>query len=180
MKAPSRHPSDRRSRVSGNALIEFALLLPFLLVLVLGMVDLSFLLGRKLTLTHLSREAASGLSRGSTFDETFAAVLAADGDLALDGPSGRVILTTVTADAGGATAITRQERRGGLGASSAVGFLGTGQSSAPATIPNGAALPAGMTLSVVEVFSQQPLVAGPFIGGPGAGGTLVLRSLAAF
>ena len=93
---------------SGNAFIEFSIILPFLLLLLVGLIDLCILLDEQLTLTHLSREAASVFSRGAGFDETFSAITSADGSLELDGKEGRIILTKISLDNKGRPVITAQ------------------------------------------------------------------------
>jgi hypothetical protein len=167
---------NRRSGERGSAILEFAFLLPLLVVLVLGMADLSLLLGKKIDLTHISRESASILSRGGTFQQTFDAIDTADPGLS--GPGGRIIITSVVVDPDGAPLIVRQERRGGLSLSSRIGYLPGGEASVPATIPNGVILPPGATVSFVEVFTSRSLFARDLI--PGWGGALVLGSLGAF
>jgi Flp pilus assembly protein TadG len=163
----------------GTSVLEFALLLPLLLLLLIGMVDLCVLLDSELRLTHLSREAANVFSRGAGFDETIAALTNAGGSLQLDGPTGRVILTKISLDKEGDAVITAQRAIGGLNRSSVVGTLPEGASSTPAIIPNGRRIPQHMSLVVVELFSQQQHFYGRSGLAPGKG-TIVLGSLAVF
>lgn len=163
----------------GNAFIEFTIILPFLLLLLVGLVDLCILLDEQLTLVHLSREAASVFSRGAGFDETFAAIINADGSLQLDGDAGRIILTKISLDDKGRPIITAQRSIGDLNRISRVGTLPSGATMAPATIPNGRKVPASMSLVVVELFSEQQFILGKPKIAPGEG-AIVLRSLAAF
>jgi len=163
----------------GTSVLEFALLLPLLLLLLIGMVDLCVLLDSELRLTHLSREAANVFSRGAGFDETFAALTNAGGSLQLDGPTGRVILTKISLDNEGDAVITAQRAIGGLNRSSAVGTLPPGASSTPAVVPNGRRIPPNMSLVVVELFSQQQHFYGRTRLAPGQG-TIVLGSIAVF
>lgn len=162
----------------GTAVLEFAVFLPFLILALVGFVDICLLLSNQINLSHISREAASSMSRGASLAETAGVIVQAEGNLGLDGPGGRIILTEVFRPTGGAPVIVAQQSFGGLQQSSAVGTLPPGDDSAPAAIPNGAELPEGMTLSVVEVFSQQGLFGGPELTGTLA--TLTLSSLAAF
>jgi Flp pilus assembly protein TadG len=163
--------SDNR----GNALVEFAVLLPLLLLLVLVITDLCLLLDHQMRLIHLSREAASVLSRGASFDETFVAITAADGPLGLDGARGRIILTRVTLDENGNPIVGEQRSIGRLSRASTVGNSPGG----PATIPNGRSLPGKMSVVVVELFSQQRHFMGRTAIAPGQG-PIVLSSLAAY
>jgi len=164
----------------GTSVLEFALLLPLLLLLLIGMVDLCVLLDSELRLTHLSREAANVFSRGAGFDETFAALANADGNLQLDGWNGRAILTKISLHpTTGAPMITAQRTMGGLNRSSSVGTLPPGATSAPASVPNGRVIPPNMSLVVVELFSQQQHFYGRSRLAPGQG-NIVLGSLAAF
>ncbi|HST10261.1 MAG TPA: TadE/TadG family type IV pilus assembly protein, partial [Terriglobales bacterium] len=82
----------------GSAIVEFAIALPLLLLMLLGLVDLCVLLDAKMRLICLGREAANVLSRGADFPQTFAAIENADGKLELDGANGCIILTRVSLD----------------------------------------------------------------------------------
>jgi len=187
MSRMSRVESDRTPRVEhartgsprgGQSVVEFALILPIVLGLFVGMAELGLFLYRQVSLTHLSREAAAVLSRGATFDATFEALAAADGSLDLDGPKGRIILTEIRRVGEGTPIIVHQEARGGLGRSSVFGSLQPNHPESPATVPNGMTLPPGMSLWGVEVFSkQEPLAGGLSIGG---GSSIVLGGMAAF
>ncbi len=169
---------DRRRGERGNALIEFALLATLMAVLLYGMIDICFLLGAKVTITHLSREAANALSRGSTMDETLAAIRNADDNLALDGPDGRVFVTLMSTNVDGDAFITGQQRMGALDVTSRVGTYGG--PATPGQIPNGQLVAPNTPVSVVEIYARRRLFAGQLIGGIGSGGTIVLRAAGAF
>jgi len=166
----------------GTSVLEFALLLPLLLLLLIGMIDLCVLLDSELRLTHLSREAANVLSRGAGFEETFAALTSAGRGLEFDGPKGKAILTKISLDKHGNPVITAQRSIGGLNRSSACGTLPDGATSVPAVIPNGRTVPPHLSLMVVELFTEQQ----HFYGKSGLAsekdkkGTIVLGSLAVF
>jgi hypothetical protein len=163
----------------GSAVVELAFMMPMLLVLLLGCADVCLLLERQVRLIHLGREAANVYSRGSTATETLAAVVLADGNLNLDGSTGRVILTRVERDQNGNPVIVEQEKRGSLPANSSVGTMGPGGNPVPAHLPNGGSMPPYSSLVVVEMFSQQ-LTRFPAPGIWDDTGPLVLRSLAVF
>ena len=114
-------PKDLLKNSKGTSVIEFALLLPLLMLLFVGMVDLCTLLDSELRLIHLSREAANVFSRGAGFDETFAALTTASGSLQLDGPNGRAILTKISL-VDGEPVVTAQRTIGELNRSSVVGM----------------------------------------------------------
>lgn len=163
----------------GVAVVEFAIALPFLILILLGLVDLCVLLDAKMKLVCLSREAANVLSRGAGFQQTFLAIENADGALDLDGPNGCMILTRISLDANGNAIITAQQTIGGLKHTSALGTLPPNAASAPATVPNGRTVPPGMSLVVAELFSQHEHFYGKSGLIPG-GQTIVMGSLAAF
>ena len=87
--------ATNRINQRGNATVEFAFLLPLLLAVIMIMVNLGFLLDHQLKIIHLGREAASVLSRGSSFNEAFTAVQNADGSWGAVGtrPEQRLYLT---------------------------------------------------------------------------------------
>jgi hypothetical protein len=161
----------------GTAVLEFAGLLPVMVITCLGLADLGILLERKVKMVHIAREAASHFSRGADYNQTFNAIASADGPLDLDGALGKIILTEVELNNDGDPVIIRQEERGNLGVSSAIGTLPPGWPSSPATIPNGQELPADMTLYVVELFSGQGLLVGQAWADQDL---VILRSIAAF
>ena len=59
----------RSNKSAAQSLIEFALLLPLLLLLILGAMDLGRLVTTKLALTNAAREGANFLSRNAFADE---------------------------------------------------------------------------------------------------------------
>jgi hypothetical protein len=168
-----------RMNQRGTSVLEFALLLPLLLLLLVGMIDLCVLLDSELRLTHLSREAANVLSRGAGFNETFTALTSAGAGLQLDGPSGKAILTKISLDKHGNPVITAQKSIGGLNRVSSCGTLPDGATSTPAIIPNGRKVPQHLSLMVVELFTEQQHFYGKSGLAPGQG-MIVLGSLAVF
>ncbi len=63
MFARKRRKTDEGRQASGNAVVELALVLPFLLLVVAGVVDLGLLYWEKHVLTNASREGARAGSR---------------------------------------------------------------------------------------------------------------------
>jgi len=163
----------------GNSLVEFTLLLPLLLLVILGCSEICLLLERQVRLIHLSREAANVYSRGAVAQQTLDGIRMAEGDLDLDGDSGEAILSRVARDAMGNPVITERLVMGRLAEPSAIGDVPSGGLPAPATIPNGRAIPPNMSLVVVELYSLQPqrfIAPGIWTGRS----PLVLRSVAVF
>lgn len=139
------HQSPARRR--GIALVELALVVPFLLILVFGMVDFGRFLISRNKITNLSREAANLASRETPFLDTLHAIFAASGSLDLQ-QNGFVILTQVERDQNGNRVITKQASDGGEPHASHIGTLG----GAP-NLPGSTNLPqAGQILMVAEVF----------------------------
>lgn len=162
----------------GNALVEFTLLLPLLLLVILGCSEICLLLERQVRLIHLSREAASVYSRGAVAEQTLQGIRQAEGDLGLDGESGEVILSRISRDATGNPVITERLTMGRLDEPSEVGDA-SGGVPAPAHVPNGRAIPPNTSLVVVELYSLQParfVAPGIWTGRS----PLVLRSVAVF
>ena len=51
---------------SGQSMVEFALVLPILLLLVMGIIEFSFIFANYLAMSNASREAARAISLGNT------------------------------------------------------------------------------------------------------------------
>jgi Flp pilus assembly protein TadG len=139
---------------SGQAMIEFAVIVPLMLVLMFALVDFGRALTSMQAMIGLSREGSNLASRGETLPQSAAAVMAGDAPLDLSG-SGEVIVTSVT-NINQVPTITGQASKGGISRSSKIGHgLGT-----VAKVPSAAAtmLQPGQTIFVTEVFySYQPV-----------------------
>jgi hypothetical protein len=59
---------------SGQTIVEFALLLPFLVVLLLGVIELSYALVDQHVVTRLAREGSNLISRDTAFQDAAAAM----------------------------------------------------------------------------------------------------------
>lgn len=71
-------PKDRILRsTSGQALIELTLIVPFMLLLAYGVVEVGSVISTYLTLTHTTREGANLASRGTVADTALDAIIAA-------------------------------------------------------------------------------------------------------
>jgi Flp pilus assembly protein TadG len=109
----------------GSALVEFALVLPFLLILVFAVVDVGQLVQTRLILTNVAREGGSIGSRQDSLDVNLPALLVASGrPLDLSGADGKLIVTRIRSGQSSAQPLPTVERRmqtGGFAASSGVG-----------------------------------------------------------
>ena len=75
----------------GQAVAEFALVLPLLLFLFLGMVEIGNALSVSYTLSKLSREAANIASRGTSLDTVLTVVASSGQDIKLARRGGSVV-----------------------------------------------------------------------------------------
>lgn len=142
-----RAPNHRSGR--GVVAVEFAIILPVLLVLMLAIVELGRAILMRQVLVNLSREAANLASRGTAFDDAIEAVQISSAplDLAADG---YVIVTEVFRNAGGNVTIRRREAAGAFPQASRIGAAIGGPATLPATavpIP-----PLNQSAVVAEVF----------------------------
>lgn len=141
----------RRARWHGKGLaaVEFAMVLPVLLLIFFGIVDLGRAVLTRQILTNLSREAANLASRGTSLADTLAAIQisAAPLDLAANG---KLIVTEVLRDTNGQLKVYAQLTSGGLSNPSRVGQgIGNAAQLPPASPP---VPPNGQTLMAAEVF----------------------------
>ena len=145
----------------GQALIERALALPLLLLLVLGVVELSNMLNSYLVLTHLTREGANSTSRGtdSTIDSDLDAVIAAaEPVIRSDNPGQwKVIYSQIVPGDPPADPEKYQIRRlgtwirGGFGKESKIGFPDSPVNWAELGVASGS-ISRGNSFHVVEVY----------------------------
>jgi Flp pilus assembly protein TadG len=139
----------KRRDCRGVAVVEFAMVLPIMLVLMFGIVELGRAVLTRQVMLNVSREAANLASRGTTMNDAIAAVQMSAAPLDLPA-RGYVILTEVRRDGNNALRIYQQRALGATPEASRVG-VGVGSlASLPATptpIP-----PPGFNLFVAEVF----------------------------
>lgn len=109
-----------RSRERGAALVEFALLMPLLLMLFLGIVSVGVAYNHQLSLTHAAREAArfaatlpvENFASKSAWLDTVAAQAIANGTGTLaDGTPGRAVCVAYVYPQGTSTGTDPTERR---------------------------------------------------------------------
>ena len=120
----TRRPFAGRNGRRGTALIEFALILPILIILVLATVDFGRLIQARLIISNVSREGGSLAARQTTVDTSLITVLKESGKpLNLIGADGKIIITRVKAGLStGAPnpTIATQDSRGTLARSSTI------------------------------------------------------------
>lgn len=140
-------PNPPRGK-SGQALLEFVFVGIFLLMLVFGLIDFGRALMTRQTLVAVSREGANLASRGTSLDDTLAAVNTSAQPLNLLS-NGYIIVTAVYRQPNGALRVQDQRKAGALPHPSRVGNTIGG----PATLPSTTAEvpPRGRTLYAVEV-----------------------------
>jgi hypothetical protein len=138
-----------RAGERGVAVGELAIILPLLLIVLLGIIDLGRLVTGYQTLNDMSREAANLVSRGASVDTAIAALSASNtGPVDVIGEGAIIISTLARRSDGDPTPwVVDQYRHGSIPSSaSRVGSL-----DGPARVPNVDALEAGVTVMAVEV-----------------------------
>jgi hypothetical protein len=176
-----RKPFAGRNGSRGTALIEFALILPILIILVMVTVDFGRLIQARLIISNVSREGGSIASRQTTVDTSLITVLKESGKpLNLIGADGKIIITRIRAGQSAGVpnpTIVTQDSRGTLGRNSAIGTVGASPTIAASiydrlvfktsTIPP-RAIADIPEVTVVEVFYKyRPIT--PFARGFGGG-----------
>jgi Flp pilus assembly protein TadG len=174
----------KRRREAGQALFEFGVMLPFLLALILGVVEFGYTLFQTQVITNLGREGSNLISRNTTIADAETALTAAatTGPVRL-GTTGKVIFSVITLGSGGSNAnqpiILQRHSTGGLTAQSKLGNPAqTAYGASPdyrandanndasirvtGALPNGLTLAAGDIVYVTEVFSTRTQIV-PFL-----------------
>lgn len=143
-----RTQNGRRNHERGVVLSEFTILLPILLVIMMGLVDLGRVIYAHQIMTDLTREAANLVSRGSTAAEAYVASDLDEGPIQVAAHGGMIISTVTRRDLNDPTPwIVGQVRNGPLG--NVASRIGT--DNGPAEIPNVDEIELGVTLMAVEI-----------------------------
>ena len=103
----------RPGRCRGNSLIEFALILPLLLMLALGVVDYGWAIQYENILTGMSREAANLSARTTALPDYIINAVASTAEPLTMSSGGMVYLTTLVGRADGTGAVQSQSRLAG-------------------------------------------------------------------
>lgn len=145
---------------SGQAMTEFALIVPLLLILVTASIDFGRALYTLQVMAELTRQGSNLASRNDTLPNAVAAVIAGESGLNI-AKSGEVIITQVTNT--GTTAsptytMTGQASSGGVAAASRVGTYSTATgakntATMPAAFTPGT-LQASQSTYVTEIYYQ--------------------------
>lgn len=147
---PTILPATRRPRrkESGQAFIEFSVVVMVLVVLVFGLIEFGRFIYQRQVVTNLSREGANLVLRNTAPNIAAAAVMNSASPLAMS-TKGRIIMTTVY-NSNGTVKVTSQWSTGGLtSAASKIGTVGN-----KANMPtNTTVIPSvGKNLYVAEVY----------------------------
>lgn len=142
-----------RSREEGLAVVELAMVLPFMLLLFFGIVDLGRMVLTRQVLINVSREAANLASRGTTLTDAAAAVQISAQPLNFP-VDGYVIVSEVARAANGQTSIKARAAAGGRPQPSKIG-AGIG---AIAVLPTTTTPipPIGQSVYAAEVYYRSP------------------------
>jgi hypothetical protein len=171
------HANRRTER--GQALTEFGIVLPLLLLLVLGVIEFGYAIYRSLLIDALAREGSNLISRHTTLMDAETALRSAAPAAVPLNSNGCIILSVVKLGTGGSNAnrpiVYQRYRFGSLSASSVLGNQPTGSygpgpdytandADGDSSILIAGALPNGLTLSpgesvyVTEVFVNHQAV----------------------
>ena len=132
----------RRRDERGAAAVEFALVLPFLLLIVFGIIVYGMVFAQALSLSNSARQAArSGVIQGTTCDQITSLAHDAAGTIGMDGS---------------ATAVSIKR---GASKASATSACGGGGSTQPCSMQ-----PVGTNIYVTLTFNTDPIV--PFVPVP--------------
>ncbi len=138
-----------RARQKGAGLMELAIVLPILLFTVMAAIDLGRLVYSYQAVNDLTREAGNLISRGTSPDAAYTALLVGEDSLDLAVEGGMVVSRVRRrSTTSGTPWITEQYRYGALGSmQSKVGSL-----NGAATLPRINTLDPGETITTVEVL----------------------------
>lgn len=171
--------TQRQSLQRGQSLTEFAMILPLLLVLVLGVIEVGYALYEAHILAKLAREGSNLISRQTTLQDAQASIVAGASKPVAFGAKGRLIFSVVTTGTGGANLdkpiISQRLTIGTLSAPSELGDPPTSSYGlAPeytavnpdndtairvsGPLPNGLVLSSGQFVYVTEVYNRHDLI----------------------
>jgi hypothetical protein len=164
----------RRSLVAdrkGTALVEFAIVTPLLLMLVLGVIEYGNVFSNVHTLASLSREGANLASRGATLPTVVGTVIANGTDMGLS-TRGGVVASRISVN-GGVAKVEEQSASTGYTGKSHLGAANT-----PAVGTGTWGLQEGQIVYVVELFYRYDTIT-PFenVVGIGVPDTLYERGI---
>ena len=140
---------NRARRQRGVAMAELAVILPLVLVVLLGIIDIGRLIKTHQALNDLGREAANLVSRGASIEAAVAAVTVAKNGPVDVKDNGLIIISTLQRhSAGDARPWVMDQYRTGVVAG---GASRVGKVNGVASVPNVEVLEPGVTVMAVEV-----------------------------
>lgn len=173
------HPIERAGPRRGVAAVEFALVAPLLLLIMLGGADLALFMRARMQLDQVTEELALTVTQyqdlyDSDFTALFNATQTMAGRMPVTGQLGTTIISGIV-NTGGRQTIAWQRRSPSATFVSQFG----GGPGAVALLPGGYILPSGATLIAIEIFT--PAVPWVFSAGlMGRSGITSIRSYALF
>jgi len=170
-----------RSDARGQSIVEFALVFPFLVVLVLGLTELGYALLDSHIVTKLTRESSNLISRDSSLQDAATAITSmSSGPVNFTNGSSKIIFSvirkvdTVGAANYGKPVLYQRYTYGSFGGNSGLTTSGAGSfGSAPdylaansdgdtrlqvTNLPNAAAMPLGGMTYVTEIYTRHTLI----------------------
>jgi len=170
---------SRGRRTRGQALAEFGIVLPFLAMVLLGVVEFGYAIYHSLLIDAVAREGSNLIARDTTMTDAEAALRAgAQGPVQFDS-NGRVIFSVIKLGTGGSNngqpIIAQRYAFGGLSVTSVLGtppsasYAGSPDYKAvnadndssiriTGALPNGLTLSTGQSVYVTEVFVRHSTV----------------------
>ncbi|PYV45580.1 MAG: hypothetical protein DMG06_01900 [Acidobacteria bacterium] len=168
-----------RQKANGQSVAEFAMVLPLMLLLVLGVIEIGYALYEDHSITKLAREGSNLISRQSTFTEAEAALQGAASAPLTFNSNARLILSVIKLGTGGSNLnqpiISQRHVLGTLSANSVLGeppstsYTGSPNYSCQdadndtsirisGPLPNGLTLTAGQSVYITEVYLHHNLI----------------------
>jgi hypothetical protein len=169
----------RCSQQQGQTLVEFAMVVPLLLLLVLGVIEIGYALYENHLIIKLAREGANLTSRQTTIQEAENAILAATTRPIRFDQDGKLIFSVIKLGTGGGNLnqpiIAQRRVVGTLSVPSVLGDPVTSAYNGPpnyaaqdpnndtririsGALPNGLTLTAGKSVFVTEVYTHHDLI----------------------
>jgi Flp pilus assembly protein TadG len=171
--------SRARTGLRGQSLVEFVMVMPLVLVLLLGIIEVSYALFENHLIIKLAREGANLISRGTNLGQAETSLLAATTAPVAFNAKGKLVLSVIKlGDAGSNLNRPIISQRGVVGTLSANSVLGNPPTSSYAgppyytavnpnndpniriagALPNGLTLAAGQSVYVTEVYTRHDLI----------------------
>ena len=171
--------SRARTGLRGQSLVEFVMVMPLVLVLLLGIIEVSYALFENHLIIKLAREGANLISRGTNLGQAETSLLAATTAPVAFNAKGKLVLSVIKLGEAGANLnqpiISQRRVVGTLSANSVLGNPPTSSySGAPyytavnpnndssirvaGALPNGLTLAAGQSVYVTEVCTRHDLI----------------------